>query len=69
MLLTIGRCCMLIVSLVVLGGMVLLGSMVLLVVCSAINDRVNAPPQPRAGAGIRDDVTRSAAYREVTWGT
>ena len=40
MLSTSRRCCMLIVSLVVLGGMVLcLGSLVVLVVCSGINDR------------------------------
>jgi len=61
---------MLSVSLVVLGGLVLLfGSLVLLVVCSGINDRVDAPPQPSAEAGIRDEVTLSADYRGVTWGT
>ena len=61
---------MLIVSLVVLGGLVLLlGSLVLLVVCSGINDRFDAPPQPSAEAGIRAKVTLSADYREVTWGT
>jgi hypothetical protein len=32
------------------------------VVCSGINDRVDAHPQPSAGAGIRDEVTRSADY-------
>jgi hypothetical protein len=54
---------MLSVSLVVLGGVgMLLGSLVLLVVCSGINDRVDAHPQPSAGAGIRDEVTRSADY-------
>jgi len=61
---------MLSVSLVVFGGLVLLlGSLVLLVVCSGINDRFDAPPQPSAEAGIRDEVTLSADYREVTWGT
>ena len=52
---------MLSVSLVVLGGLVLLlGSLMLLVVCSGINDRVDARPQPSAGAGIRDEVILSA---------
>jgi hypothetical protein len=52
---------MLSVSLVVLGGLVLLlGSLMLLVVCSGINDRVDAHPQPSAGAGIRDEVILSA---------
>jgi len=61
---------MLSVSLVVLGGLVLLfGSLVLLVVCSGINDRVDAPLQPSGEAGIRDEVTLSADYRGVTWGT
>jgi hypothetical protein len=61
---------MLSVSLVVFGGLVLLlGSLVLLVVCSGINDRFDAPPQPNADAGIRDAVTLSADYRGVTWGT
>ena len=61
---------MLSVSLIVLGGLVLLfGSLVLLVVCSGINGRVDAPPQPSAEAGIRDEVTLSADYRGVTWGT
>ena len=61
---------MLSVSLVVLGGLVLLfGSLVLLVVCSGINDRVDAPPQPSAEASLRDEVTISAHYRGVTWGT
>ena len=61
---------MLNVSLIVLAGLVLLlGSLVLLVVCSGINDRVDAPPQPSAEAGIRDEVTLSADYRGVTWGT
>ena len=54
---------MLSVSLVVLGGLgLLLGSLALLVVCSGINDRVDAHPQPSAGAGIRDAVTLSADY-------
>ena len=53
------------VSLIVLGGLVLLlGSLVLLVVCSGINDRVDAHPQPSAGAGIRDEVTLSADYKQ-----
>jgi hypothetical protein len=40
---------MLSVSLVVLGGLaLLLGSLALLVVCSGINDRVDAHPQPSA---------------------
>jgi hypothetical protein len=61
---------MLIVSLVALGGPVLLlGSLVLLVVCSGINDHFDAPPQPSAEAGIRDEVTLSPDYRGVTWGT
>ena len=61
---------MLSVSLVVLGGlMLLLGSLVLLVVCSGINDWVDAPAQPSAEASIRDEVTLSAHSREVTWGT
>jgi hypothetical protein len=52
---------MLSVNLVVLGGLgLLLGSLVLLVVCSGINDRVDAPPQPSAEAGIRDEVLLSA---------
>jgi len=63
------RCGVLIMSLMVLGGIGLLGSLVLLVVCSGINDRVEAPPQPRAGVSMRDDVTISADYRGVTWGT
>ena len=55
---------MLSVSLVVLGGLVLLlGSLMLLVVCSGINDRVDAHPQPSAGAGIRDEVILSADYK------
>ena len=61
---------MLSVSLIVLGGLVLLlGSLGFLVVCSGINDRVDAPPQPSAAAGIRDEVTLSPDYRGVTWGT
>ena len=60
---------MLIVSLMVLGGIGLLGGLVLLVVCSGINDRVYAPPQPRAGVSMHDDGTISADYRGVTWGT
>ena len=61
---------MLSVSLVVFGGLVLLlGSLVLLVVCSGINDRFDAPPQPSAEASLRDEVTLSADYRGVTWGT
>ena len=56
---------MLSVSLVVLGGLVLLlGSLMLLVVCSGINDRVDAYPQPSAGASIRDEVIRSADYKQ-----
>jgi hypothetical protein len=55
---------MLSVSLVVLGGLaLLLGSLALLVVCSGINDRVDAHPQPSAGAGIRDEVALSADYK------
>jgi hypothetical protein len=58
---------MLSVSLVVFGGLVLLlGS---LVVCSGINDCFDAPPQPSADAGVRDEVTLPADYRGVTWGT
>jgi hypothetical protein len=61
---------MLSVSLVVFGGLVLLlGSLVLLVVCSGINDCFDAPPQPSADAGVRDEVTLPADYRGVTWGT
>jgi hypothetical protein len=61
---------MLSVSLVVFGGLVLLlGSLGLLVVCSGINDHFDAPPQPSAETGIRDEVTLSADYRGVTWGT
>ena len=61
---------MLSMSLIVLGGLVLLlGSLVLLVVCSGINDRVDAPPQPSVEASIRDEVALSADYRGVTWGT
>jgi len=61
---------MLSVNLIILGGLVLLlGSLVLLVVCSGINAGVAAPPQSSAGAGIRDDVTFSEAYRGVTWET
>ena len=63
------RCGVLIMSLMVLGGIGLLGSLVLVVVCSWINDRVEAPLQPRAGVSMRDDVTISADYRGVTWGT
>jgi hypothetical protein len=63
---------MLSLSLVVFGGLVLLlGSLVLLVVSSGINDRFDAPPQPSAKAGNRDEVTLSADYadyRGVTWG-
>jgi hypothetical protein len=56
---------MLSVSLVVFGGLgLLLGSLVLLVVCSGINDRVDAHPQPSAGAGIRDEVALSADYKQ-----
>jgi hypothetical protein len=56
---------MLSVSLVVLGGLaLLLGSLALLVVCSGINDRVDAHPQPSAGAGIRDEVALSADYKQ-----
>ena len=56
---------MLSVSLVVLGGLgLLLGSLALLVVCSGINDRVDAHPQPGAGVGIRDEVTLSADYKQ-----
>ena len=56
---------MLSVSLVVLGGLVLLlGSLMLLVVCSGINDRVDAHPQPSAGAGIRDEVILSADCKQ-----
>ena len=56
---------MLSVSLVVLGGLgLLLGSLALLVVCSGINDRVEAHPQPSAGAGIRDEMIRSADYKQ-----
>jgi hypothetical protein len=65
MLLMIRRCWMLSVSLVVLGGLgLLLGSLVLLVVCSGINDRVEAHPQQRAGAGFRDAGTLSADYKQ-----
>ena len=53
---------MLIVTLIVLGGLGLLGSLVLLVVCSGINDRIDAPPQPWASTSIRDDMPRAAAY-------
>jgi len=61
---------MLSIGLVVLGGLVLLlGNLVLLVVCSGINDRFDAPPQPSAEAGFRAEVTFSADYRGVTWGT
>ena len=60
---------MLIVSLMVLGGIGLLGGLVLLVVYSGINDGVDAPLQPRVGVSMRDDVTISADYRGVTWGT
>ena len=63
------RCGVLIMSLMVLGGIGLLGSLVLVVVCSGINDWVEAPLQPRAGVSMRDDVTISADYRGVTWGT
>ena len=56
---------MLSMGLVVLGGLgLLLGSLALLVVCSGINDRVDAHPQPSAGAGIRDAVTLSADYQQ-----
>ena len=56
---------MLSVSMVVLGGMgLLLGSLVLLVVCSGINDRVDAHPQPSTGTGIRGEVTLSADYQQ-----
>ena len=56
---------MLSVSLVILGGLwLLLGSLALLVVCSGINDRVDAHPQPSAGAGIRDEVTLFADYKQ-----
>ncbi len=56
---------MLSVSLVVLGGLgLLLGSLVLLVVCSGINDRVEAHPQPSAGTGLRDEMTLSADYKQ-----
>jgi hypothetical protein len=56
---------MLSVSLVVFGGLgLLLGSLVLLVVCSGINDRVDAHPQPSAGADLRDEVTLSADYKQ-----
>ena len=61
---------MLSMNLVVFGGLGLLfGNLVLLVVCSGINDRFDAPPQPSVEAGIRAKVTLSADYREVTWGT
>jgi len=54
---------MLSVSLVVLGVLgLLLGSLALLMVCSGINDRVDAHPQSSVGAGIRDEVTLSADY-------
>lgn len=56
---------MLSVSLVVLGGLgLLLGSLVLLVVCSGINDHVEARPQPSARVVLRDEVTLSADYKQ-----
>jgi hypothetical protein len=48
---------MLIMSLVVLGGLVLL------VVCSGINDRVDAPPQPSSGMGIEAQSSIPGSWR------
>jgi hypothetical protein len=61
---------MLIASLVILGGlMLLLGSLVLLVVCSGINDRCDAPPQPSAEAGMSLKRHTPADEGQVIWET